>query len=164
MPQVGRILCINPKPSANYWNLDSGATNHICGSRSWVKEKRKIAAEDHKEFFNAANKRVKFNEIGNILSQRLRLYNVYISEDIEELELYISIGQMTKEGYSICIGDRGEFSIHLAQNFNHIVGRGSLDKNRQAYLVKFFNDSVLDRGTPLELLEREVGKEAEVSF
>jgi len=69
---------------------------------------------------------------------------VYLSKDLEELELYISIGQLTSNGYSVLISDEGNFTIHMAQNFNHIVGRGVLDRSRMAYMVTFLNDSVLE--------------------
>lgn len=93
---------------------------------------------------------------------------MYVSKDLEELELYISIGQLTSNGYSVLISDEGNFTIHMAENFNHIVGRGLLDRRRMAYMVTFFNDSVLEcESTEIseDLMDKDkIDDEIEVSF
>lgn len=102
---VGYILCTNPT-ARKYWNIDSGASHHIGGK----------------------NKSVQIYGIGDIVGEHIRLYNVYLSNDLEEDELYISIGQLTGEGYTVLI-DKGEVTIRLARNFNHIVGTSYMDRN-----------------------------------
>ncbi|KAK3132938.1 hypothetical protein QOZ80_6AG0529820 [Eleusine coracana subsp. coracana] len=87
-------------------------------------------------------KKVNISGFDDILSPHIRLYNVYLSKYLRENELYVSIGQLTGDGYDIKVGSNGEVTIHLSENFNHIVGRGSLDKGRRAYELRFFNGSV----------------------
>src|SRR5438105_1610050 len=94
------ILCINPA-SENYPNLDSGATNHISGKSKWLQNLR--SAKHIGPLRNAANKIVEVSPIGDMMSEHIKLYRVYLSNDLEDDELYVSIGQLTEEGYEICI-------------------------------------------------------------
>lgn len=140
---VGCILCTNPT-AKNYWRLDSGASNHICGKNKWFTNSRPIPKDKDAFFLNAAKKKIVLSEMGDIMGQKIRLYNVYLSKDLEDNELYVSIGQLTGEGYVVMI-NKGEVTIRLARNFNHIVGNGALDRDIMAYILKFFNGSVLER-------------------
>ncbi|CAL5073327.1 unnamed protein product [Urochloa decumbens] len=140
---VGCILCTNPT-AKNYWSLDSGASNHICGKNKWFTNSRPIPQDKEDYFLNAAKKKLQLSEMGDIMSQKVRLYNVFLSDDLEANELYVSIGQLIGEGYVVMI-DKGEVTIRMARNFNHIVGKGSLDRDTMAYILEFFNGSVLER-------------------
>uniref|UniRef100_A0A0D9ZX04 HORMA domain-containing protein n=1 Tax=Oryza glumipatula TaxID=40148 RepID=A0A0D9ZX04_9ORYZ len=146
---VGSILCTH-LAEEKYWNIDSGASNHVGGNSKWFTNLRPMPKDKDSYFLNAAKKRVRLSGMGDIMNEYIRLYNVYLSSDLEDNELYVSIGQLTVEGYIVLIGN-GEVTIRLATNVNHIVGTGSLDRDKMAYVLTFFNGSVLERtGDQLE--------------
>lgn len=153
---------VNPRPTLYAWRLDSGASNHLAGANNWLTNRRNVPGPVP-EFQNAGNKSINIDAMGDILGPRLHLYNVYPTRDLEANEVYISLGQLTKEGYAVLINREGQFTIHLAEDFNHMVGHGALNHESMAYLLEFFNGSILERGSVAEEIGEEYHK-AEVSF
>lgn len=151
---LGKPSRRNPEPAVRYWNLDSGASNHISEEISWLKDTRDIPSGQLPDFENALNEKLDFEKMGDVLSKRLRLHDVLFRKSLEKHDLFISVGQLTDAGHDVVIGQNGTFTIHLTANFNHIVGRGSFNTKHSAYIVEFLNDSVTEGGV-LEQLDDE---------
>ena len=53
--------------------LNSGASNHICGKNKWFTNSRLIPKGKEDYFLNAAKRKVQLSKMGDIMSQEVRL-------------------------------------------------------------------------------------------